>query len=101
MRLGAYDCELRPGSKAAEAYGSTTVRERHRHRYELNAAYERQLEEAGLKCVGKNPDTQLVEVVEAEGLRWFVGTQYHPEYRSTVLRPHPLFDAFIKASKTR
>lgn len=101
MRLGAYDCELRPGSKVAEAYGSTSVRERHRHRYELNAAYERQLEEAGLMCVGKNTDTQLVEVVEAEGLRWFVGTQYHPEYRSTVLRPHPLFDAFIKASKTR
>lgn len=98
MRLGAYDCELRPGSKAAEAYGSTSVRERHRHRYELNAAYERQLEEAGLMCVGKNTDTQLVEVVEAEGLRWFVGTQYHPEYRSTVLRPHPLFGAFIKAA---
>lgn len=98
MRLGAYDCELRPGSKVAEAYGTTSVRERHRHRYELNAEYEAKLENAGLKCVGHNPDTQLVEVVEAEGKRWFVGTQYHPEYQSTVLKPNPLFAAFMRES---
>ena len=98
MRLGAYDCRLRPGSLAAEAYGTTDVRERHRHRFEFNDEYRARFEEAGMKCVGENPRTRLVEVVEIPGKRWFLGTQYHPEYSSTVLRPHPLFMSFIRAA---
>lgn len=98
MRLGAYDCRLRPGSLAAEAYGTTEVRERHRHRFEFNDEYRARFEEAGMKCVGENPRTRLVEVVEIPGKRWFLGTQYHPEYSSTVLHPHPLFMSFIRAA---
>ena len=98
MRLGAYDCELRPGSIAAQAYGKTHIKERHRHRYEFNAKFRELFENGGLKCVGENPDTHLVEVVEAEGKRWFVGTQYHPEYQSTVLAPNPLFLSFMRAA---
>ena len=96
MRLGAYDCRLRPGSLAAEAYGTTDVRER--HRFEFNDEYRARFEEAGMKCVGENPRTRLVEVVEIPGKRWFLGTQYHPEYSSTVLHPHPLFMSFIRAA---
>ena len=98
MRLGAFDCELEDGSKAAKAYGSTSVKERHRHRFEFNSDYREQFEKAGMKCVGVNPDTDLVEVVEIPSLRWFIGTQYHPEYTSTVLKPNPLFVDFIKAA---
>ena len=98
MRLGAYDCRLKPGSRAAEAYGSTTVSERHRHRFEFNNDYREAFEKAGMACVGENPRTHLVEVVEIPGKRWFVGTQYHPEYSSTVLSPNPLFISFIKAA---
>lgn len=98
MRLGAYDCELKPDSKAAEAYGSTRVRERHRHRFEFNGDFRSRFEEGGMRCVGENPDTGLVEVVELPGKRWFVGTQYHPEYQSTVLNPNPLFISFVKAA---
>lgn len=98
MRLGAYDCRLKPGSKAAEAYGSTTVSERHRHRFEFNNEYREAFEKAGMACVGENPETHLVEVVEIPGKRWFVGTQYHPEYSSTVLSPNPLFISFVKAA---
>ncbi len=98
MRLGAYDCELQPGSKAAEAYGSTRISERHRHRFEFNSDYRERFEEAGMKCVGENPDTHLVEVVELPEKRWFVGTQYHPEYQSTVLSPNPLFLSFMRAA---
>lgn len=98
MRLGAYDCRLREGSRAAEAYGSTDVRERHRHRFEFNSDYRSRFEEAGMQCVGENPDTHLVEVVEMPGKRWYVGTQYHPEYQSTVLNPNPLFMSFVKAA---
>lgn len=98
MRLGAYDCRLKPGSRAAEAYGATDVRERHRHRYEFNSAYRTRFEQAGLACVGENPASGLVEVVEIPSLRWFVGTQYHPEYSSTVLNPSPLFVDFVKAA---
>lgn len=98
MRLGAYDCELRPGSKAAEAYGRTLVSERHRHRFEFNGDYRSRFEEGGMACVGENPDTKLVEVVEIPGKRWFVGTQFHPEYQSTVLEPNPLFMSFVKAA---
>lgn len=98
MRLGAYDCELLPGSRAAEAYGSTHVKERHRHRFEFNNDYRARFEAAGMKCVGENPATHLVEVVELPDHRWFIGTQYHPEYSSTVLSPSPLFMDFIKAA---
>ncbi len=98
MRLGAYECRLAEGSKAAAAYGKTLISERHRHRYEFNSNFRDTLEEAGLKCVGENPETGLVEVVEIPSLRWFVGTQYHPEYQSTVLHPHPLFLSFMKAA---
>ena len=98
MRLGAYDCELKEDSKAAEAYGTTHVRERHRHRFEFNEDYRERYESAGMRCVGENPDTHLVEVVEVPGKRWYLGTQYHPEYQSTVLHPNPLFVSFIKAA---
>ena len=98
MRLGAYNCRLKPGSIPAEAYGKEMVSERHRHRYEFNSDYREQFESSGLECVGENPDTGLVEVVQVPALKWFVGTQYHPEYQSTVLNPHPLFLSFIKAA---
>ena len=98
MRLGAYPCALKKGSKVAEAYGAQQVMERHRHRYEFNNDYLERFEAAGMKAVGVNPDTGLVEVVEVEDHPWFVGTQYHPEYRSTVESPQPLFVAFVKAA---
>ena len=87
MRLGEYDCILQEGSKAAKAYNSTHIKERHRHRFEFNSDYRDEFEKAGMKCVGENPDTHLVEVVEIPNLKWFVGVQYHPEYNSTVLKP--------------
>lgn len=98
MRLGAYDCRLAPGSRVAEAYGAETVSERHRHRFEFNNDYRARFEQAGMMCVGENPATRLVEVVEIPGKRWYVGTQYHPEYSSTVLSPSPLFMSFMKAA---
>lgn len=98
MRLGAYDCRLRPGSLAAKAYGKPEVSERHRHRFEFNDDYRQAFEQAGMSCVGENPHTHLVEVVEIPGKRWFLGTQYHPEYSSTVLNPNPLFLSFIGAA---
>ena len=98
MRLGAYPCSLVPGSKAAQAYGTTQIQERHRHRYEFNSEYLKDFESHGMKAVGANPDTGLVEVVEIPDHPWFVGTQYHPEYKSTALHPHPLFVSFVKAS---
>ena len=100
MRLGAYDCELREGSRTAEAYGkATTIRERHRHRYEFNNAYKEEYEAKGMKCVGINPAADLVEIVEIPEKRWYIGTQFHPEYSSTVLHPHPLFMSFIETIK--
>lgn len=98
MRLGEYDCRLEPDSRAAKAYGATDVRERHRHRFEFNNEYRQRFEDAGMKCVGENPKTHLVEVVELPDHRWFIGTQYHPEYSSTVLSPSPLFLDFVKAA---
>ena len=101
MRLGAYDCELINGSRVYEAYGGTSlIRERHRHRYEFNNLYREEYEAAGMKCVGVNPAADLVEIVEIPEKRWYIGTQFHPEYSSTVLRPHPLFMSFIKACNT-
>ena len=98
MRLGAYPCTLKKGSKVAAAYGKLSISERHRHRYEFNNDYLEQFEAAGMKAVGVNPDTNLVEVIEIENHPWFVGTQYHPEYKSIVLSPSPLFVAFVKAA---
>lgn len=97
MRLGAYKCVLSPKSLVRSAYGQDMVEERHRHRFEFNSEYRQQFEDAGMKCTGINPDTGLVEVVEVPSLTWYLGTQYHPEYNSTVLRPNPLFMSFIKA----
>ena len=104
MRLGAYECELVEGSRAFEAYQNpcgktarhTTISERHRHRYEFNNKYKEEYETAGMKCVGINPAANLVEIVEIPEKRWYIGTQFHPEYSSTVLHPHPLFMDFIK-----
>ncbi len=98
MRLGAYPCTLKKGSHCAQAYGKLNISERHRHRYEFNSDYLAQFEAAGMKAVGVNPDTNLVEVVEVENHPWFVGVQYHPEYKSTVLSPSPLFVAFVGAA---
>jgi len=112
MRLGAYDCKVLKGSKAFEAYSQSKlstpllqregtgegllIRERHRHRYEFNNLYQDEYEAKGMKCVGINPDANLVEIVEIPEKRWYIGTQFHPEYSSTVLHPHPLFMSFIK-----
>jgi len=101
MRLGAWDCELKQGSLVQEAYlGTTDISERHRHRYEFNNEYKKQLEEAGLIASGINKETGLVEVVELpkEKHPWFIGVQYHPEYKSTVANPHPLFVGLVKAA---
>lgn len=98
MRLGAYDCTLKEGSKVLEAYGKEHIQERHRHRFEFNNEYKKQYEAAGMMCTGENPETSLVEVVEIPALKWFVGVQYHPEYNSTVVNPNPLFLSFVKAA---
>ncbi len=98
MRLGAYDCAIKKNSKAFTAYGKIKIKERHRHRYEFNNKYIGQFEKAGMMASGVNPDTKLVEIIELGNHPWFVGVQYHPELRSTVLNPHPLFIKFIKAA---
>jgi len=98
MRLGAYPCVINPGSKVYKAYGTRRVNERHRHRYEFNNTFLEDFEKAGMKAAGINPDTNLVEIMEITSHRWYVGTQFHPEYRSTVLQPHPLFVSFVKAA---
>ena len=98
MRLGKYPCTVKPGTKMAECYGEAEIWERHRHRYEFNNSFKDAYEAAGMKCVGINPESDLVEIVEIPALKWFVGTQFHPEYSSTVLHPHPLFVAFVKAA---
>ncbi len=98
MRLGAFKCQLKPGSKASLAYNTDIIKERHRHRYEFNNTYLDQYEEAGMIATGKNPESGLVEIVEIPEHPWFVGTQFHPEYKSTVAKPHPLFVGFVKAA---
>jgi CTP synthase len=98
MRLGAYPCRLRPGSRVAQIYGTDQVSERHRHRYEVNNGYRDMLAEYGLRCTGLSPDGSLVEMVELPEHPWFVGCQFHPELRSRPTRPHPLFASFIKAA---
>jgi len=97
MRLGAYPCELKKGSIAEKAYKSITIWERHRHRYEFNNEYMNAFQEAGMKATGINPDSNLVEIVEIPDHPWFLGVQFHPEYKSTILQPHPLFVAFVSA----
>lgn len=98
MRLGSYECALVEGSRTWEAYGKQSIiRERHRHRYEFNNKYKEDYEGNGMKCAGINPAAGLVEIVEIPELRWYIGTQFHPEYSSTVLHPHPLFMSFVKA----
>ena len=117
MRLGAYDCKVLKGSKSFDAYSQSElstplhnreglgegllegllISERHRHRYEFNNAYKEEYERAGMQCVGINPTANLVEIVEIPEKRWYIGTQFHPEYSSTVLHPHPLFMSFIRA----
>jgi CTP synthase len=98
MRLGAYDCELKKGSLAAKVYGKTKISERHRHRYEFNDAYKAQIEAAGMHITGTNPMTGLAEVVEIPNHKWFIGVQFHPELKSTVANPHPLFVGLVKAA---
>ncbi len=99
MRLGAYDAVLSEGSRVAEAYGSTSIDERHRHRYEVDIAYREKLEEAGLKFSGMSPDGRLPEIVEWPDHPWFIGVQFHPELKSKPFEPHPLFKDFIRAAK--
>ena len=98
MRLGAWKCVLKQGSKLAEVYGAKTISERHRHRYEFNSDYKKDFEEKGLIPTGLNPETDLVETLELKDHPFYVGVQYHPEYKSTVATPHPLFKAFISAT---
>jgi CTP synthase len=98
MRLGAWKCEIKEGSLAHQIYGQTMISERHRHRYEYNSAYVDALQKAGLKASGVNPDTGLVEIVEIEEHPFFIGVQYHPEYKSTVANPHPIFVNFVAAA---
>ncbi len=98
MRLGSWKCDLVKDSIVSKVYNADSINERHRHRYEYNNAYREQLEAAGLKTTGINPETGLVEIVEIPTHPWFVGVQYHPEYKSTVANPHPLFVAFVKAA---
>ena len=98
MRLGSWDCELVDDSLVKDIYGSDQIEERHRHRYEFNNEFKDDIEAAGMKATGLNPETGLVEIIEIPEHNWFVGVQYHPEYKSTVANPHPLFVAFVKAA---
>jgi CTP synthase len=101
MRLGSYDCKLAEGSKSREVYGEESISERHRHRYEMNNQYRKEIEEAGLSIAGVNPAQDLVEIVEVKDHPFFVGVQFHPEFQSRPLSPHPLFKGFIKAASER
>ena len=101
MRLGAYECVLKQGSRVFNIYNKEHIQERHRHRYEFNNDFQKEFERAGMQCVGRNPESDLVEIVEIPGMKWYIGTQFHPEYQSTVLHPHPLFVDFIKTAATQ
>jgi len=101
MRLGSWRCDLKKGSLAYSVYRKNQIFERHRHRYEYNNDYMKKLEDSGLVATGINPDTKLVEIIENINNKWFIGVQYHPEFKSTVLNPHPLFKSFMKASLER
>jgi CTP synthase len=99
MRLGAYPCVIKPGTRAAEAYGVADISERHRHRFEFNKAYDTAFEDSGLVLSGLSPDGELVEIVELPDHPWFLGCQFHPEFKSNPMRPHPLFREFVKAAR--
>lgn len=101
MRLGAYGAKLKPGSKVRKAYGQDLISERHRHRYEFNNQYKDEIDSAGLQVVGVNPDVDLVEIVELKDHLFFVGVQFHPEFKSRPMRPHPLFAQFMKAAASK
>ena len=101
MRLGSYACRLTPDSMAFKLYGEEIIHERHRHRYEFNCLYEKQLVENGLKVVGRSLDGKFVEIVEVPGHPWFLAVQFHPEFKSKPLRPHPLFAGFVEAAHRR
>jgi CTP synthase len=101
MRLGSYPCKVVKGSKAHKAYGTERVDERHRHRFEFNNDYKEMFEKAGFKATGINPDSGLVEIIEIENHPYFLAAQFHPEYKSTVMNPHPLFVSFVKAAMER
>ena len=98
MRLGGYDCDVRSATRAHEIYAESRIRERHRHRYEMNIAYAERLEDAGLVVSGISPDGTLPEIIEMRDHPWFVGVQFHPELRSKPFAPHPLFASFVKAA---
>ena len=98
MRLGSYPCLLAPGSRAAAIYGATEITERHRHRYEFNKEYEGCLTQGGMRISGKTPDGKFVEIAEIPDHPWFVAVQFHPEFKSKPLTPHPLFADFVRAS---
>jgi CTP synthase len=99
MRLGAYPCVVKEGSLAFSAYAVPLVSERHRHRYEFNNAYREPLEKAGLVISGQSPDGELVEIIELNNHPWFLGCQFHPEFKSNPMNPHPLFRDFVAAAK--
>jgi CTP synthase len=99
MRLGAYNCHIKKNSKSFHAYNNTDISERHRHRWEMNNKYLSDFENAGLMAVGTNPESGLVEIVELKKHPYFIGVQFHPELKSTVYGPHPLFIRFILAAK--
>jgi CTP synthase len=101
MRLGAFKCKLKKGTKAYEIYGKENISERHRHRFEFNNAFKEEFEKAGMICSGMNVESDLVEIIELKSHKWYIGVQFHPEYSSTVVNPHPLFINFIKAAITK
>ena len=98
MRLGAFKCKIKRGTKAYEIYGKENISERHRHRFEFNNEYKEEFEKAGMICSGMNEESNLVEIIELKSHKWYIGVQFHPEYSSTVVKPHPLFISFIKAA---
>jgi len=98
MRLGSYPCKVNKDTNAYKAYGTQKINERHRHRFEFNSSYQEMFAKAGMIATGINPETELVEIVEIPDHKWFVGVQFHPEYKSTVINPHPIFVSFVKAT---
>jgi CTP synthase len=100
MRLGGYPCDLVPGSVAQRVYGATSVRERHRHRFEFNCLYEPQLAAQGMRVSGRSPDGKFVEIAELPSHPWYIAVQFHPEFQSKPLTPHPLFASFVEAAYT-
>jgi CTP synthase len=101
MRLGSWKCEISKGTLTHDIYKKNVIKDRHRHRYELNFNYIESLTKSGMVLCGKNPETDLVEIIELPNHSWFIGVQFHPEYQSTVDKPHPLFKSFIKAATNK